>query len=99
MQLPIVCRASILSAIIENLKGFVIIYEGFKSYPEIFLPIAKILHELADEDLIPDSLKVEIKEVAQNIETKSEEMHLLRQPLRLRKVKVIKTAVPKFEER
>lgn len=93
------CRASILSAIIGNLKGFVIIYDGFKSFPEIFLPIAKILHELADEDLMPDSLKAESKDVAQIIETKSQELHLLRQPLRVRKVKVIKTAVPKFEDR
>ncbi|PIN20344.1 Nucleolar protein involved in 40S ribosome biogenesis [Handroanthus impetiginosus] len=91
-------RASILSAIIGNLKGFVTVYEGFKSFPEIFLPISKILHGLAEEDQIPDALKVEIKDVAQHITAKSEEHHLLRQPLRLRKQKIIKTAVPKFEE-
>ncbi|KAG8383019.1 hypothetical protein BUALT_Bualt05G0140300 [Buddleja alternifolia] len=87
-------RASILSAIIGNLKGFVIIYEGFKSFPELFLPISKVLNGLLEEDHIPDALKVEIKDVAQDIRNKSEEHHLLRQPLRIRKVKIIKTAVP-----
>ncbi|KAK4423666.1 Nucleolar protein 14 [Sesamum alatum] len=91
-------RASILFAIIRNLRGFVSIYEGLKSFPEIFLPISKILHELVEEDQIPDALKVEIKDVAQHIESKSQEHNLLRQPLRLRKQKIIKTAVPKFEE-
>ncbi|XP_047971513.1 nucleolar protein 14 isoform X2 [Salvia hispanica] len=91
-------RASILCAIIRNLKGFVDIYEGFKSFPEIFLPMAKILHGLAEEDLIPDALKKEFKDVAQLIETKSEEYQSLRLPLRIRKQKVIKTAIPKFED-
>ncbi|KAL8531509.1 hypothetical protein ACS0TY_008195 [Phlomoides rotata] len=90
-------RASILFAIIGNLKGFVNIYEDFKSFPEMFLPIAKVLHGLAEEH-IPVSLKDEFQEVAKIIESKSEEHHLLRQPLRLRKQKVIKTAIPKFEE-
>lgn len=93
------CRASIVCAIVGNLKGFVNIYEGFKSFPEIFLPIATILHSLAEEDLIADALKAEIKDVAQLIETKSEEFQSLRQPLRTRKVKVIKTAIPKFEDK
>ena len=93
------CRASILCAIIRNLKGFVDIYEGFKSFPEIFLPMAKILHGLAEEDLIPDALKKEFKDVAQLIETKSEEYQSLRLPLRIRKQKVIKTAIPKFEDK
>ncbi|KAL0446980.1 UNVERIFIED_CONTAM: Nucleolar complex protein 14 [Sesamum latifolium] len=91
-------RSSILFAIIGNLKGFVSIYEGLKSFPEIFLPISKILHGLVEEDHIPDALKVEIRDVAGRIESKSQEHNLLRQPLRLRKQKIIKTAVPKFEE-
>ncbi|KAL0327101.1 UNVERIFIED_CONTAM: Nucleolar complex protein 14 [Sesamum angustifolium] len=91
-------RSSILFAIIGNLKGFVSIYEGLKSFPEIFLPISKILHGLVEEAQIPDALKVEIRDVAGRIESKSQEHNLLRQPLRLRKQKIIKTAVPKFEE-
>ncbi|KAL8523619.1 hypothetical protein ACS0TY_013551 [Phlomoides rotata] len=46
-------RASILFAIIGNLKGFVTIYEDFKSFPDMFLPIAKVLHGLAEEEHIP----------------------------------------------
>lgn len=65
----------------------------------MFLPIAKVLHGLAEEEHMPDALKDEFKEVAKLIENKSEEHHLLRQPLRLRKQKVIKTAIPKFEEK
>ncbi|KAG6405565.1 hypothetical protein SASPL_133156 [Salvia splendens] len=80
-------RASILYAVIRSLKGFVDISEGFKSFPEIFLPSAEILDGLAEEDLIPDALKVEIKDVAQLIKTKSEEFQLLRLPLRIRKQK------------
>ncbi|KAL0327103.1 UNVERIFIED_CONTAM: hypothetical protein Sangu_1788300 [Sesamum angustifolium] len=38
------------------------------------------------------------RDVAGRIESKSQEHNLLRQPLRLRKQKIIKTAVPKFEE-
>ncbi|KAL6577748.1 hypothetical protein OROMI_010076 [Orobanche minor] len=91
-------RASILFAIIGNLKGFVKIYEGFKSFPEIFLPISKILYGLSEDDLMPDALKVEIKDTARVIENKSQEHHLLRRPLRIRKQKIIKTAIPKFED-
>ncbi|KAL3636188.1 hypothetical protein CASFOL_020735 [Castilleja foliolosa] len=91
-------RASIIFAIIGNLKGFVNIYGGFKSFPEIFLPISKVLHALIEDNLIPDSLKVEIENIAEQIESKSEEYHLLRQPLRFRKKKIIKTVIPKFEE-
>ncbi|XP_051148566.1 uncharacterized protein LOC127263530 [Andrographis paniculata] len=91
-------RASILLAIIKNLKGFVNIYEELKSFPEIFLPVSKILQELAKEDHMPDALKNEIEDAVEYIENKSKEHHFLRQPLRIRKPKVIKTAVPKFED-
>ncbi|KAL3830598.1 hypothetical protein ACJIZ3_019400 [Penstemon smallii] len=91
-------RASLLFTIIETLKGFANIYEGFKSFPEIFMPIRKLLLELAEDDLVPDALKVEIEDVTKHIENKSQENHLLRQPLRMRKPKIIRTAIPKFEE-
>ncbi|KAL2542866.1 Nop14-like protein [Abeliophyllum distichum] len=93
-----VFRASVLFATIETLKGFVNIYEGFKSFPEIFLPISKLLGELSKQDHIPDALQVQIKDVTQLIEKKAQEFHLLRQPLRMRKPKIIKTEIPKFEE-
>lgn len=91
-------RASILYAVIKNLRGFANIYEELKSFPEIFLPISKVLHGLAEQDHLPEALRTEIKDAALHIENKSDEHHLLRQPLRIRKPKVIKTVVPKFED-
>lgn len=91
-------RVSVLFAIIATLKGFINIYEGFKSFPEIFFPVSKLLLQLAEQDHIPDALKVEIKDAIQHIKNKSQETYLLRQPLRWRKQKIIKTEVPKFEE-
>ncbi|XP_073141164.1 uncharacterized protein [Henckelia pumila] len=91
-------RVGVLFAIIATMKGFVNIYEGFKSFPEIFSPISKLLLQLAEQDHIPDALKVEIQDGIQHIENKCQETYLLRQPLRWRKQKIIKTEVPKFEE-
>ncbi|CAA3019360.1 nucleolar 14, partial [Olea europaea subsp. europaea] len=91
-------RAGVLFANIETLKGFVKSYEGFKSLPEIFLPISKLLGELLKQDYIPDELQVQIVDVNQLIEKKAQEYHLLRQPLRMRKPKIIRTEIPKFEE-
>ncbi|CAA2961759.1 nucleolar 14 [Olea europaea subsp. europaea] len=91
-------RAGVLFANIETLKGFVKSYEGLKSFPEIFLPISKLLGELLKQDYIPDALQVQIMDVNQLIEKKAQEYHLLRQPLRMRKPKIIKTEIPKFEE-
>lgn len=91
-------RVSVLFAIIATLKGFINIYDGFKSFPEIFSPVSKLLLQLAEQDHIPDALKVEIKDAIQHVKNKSQETYLLRQPLRWRKQKIIKTEVPKFEE-
>ncbi|KZV48053.1 nucleolar protein 14 [Dorcoceras hygrometricum] len=91
-------RVSVLFTILATLKGFVNIFEGFKSFPEIFLPVSKLLLQLAEQDHIPDALMVEIKDAVQHIKSKSQETYLLRQPLRWRKQKIIKTEVPKFED-
>lgn len=88
-----------LFAIIATLKGFINTYEGFKSFPEIFSPVSKLLIQLAEQDHIPDALKVEIKDAIQHIKNISQETYLLRQPLRWIKQKIIKTEVPKFEEK
>lgn len=91
-------RIGVLSAIIATMKGFVNMYEGFRSFPEIFSTVSKLLLQLAEQDHISDALKVEIKDAIQHINYKSQETYLLRQPLRWRKQKIIKTEVPKFEE-
>ncbi|KAG9447738.1 hypothetical protein H6P81_013866 [Aristolochia fimbriata] len=91
-------RASVLLTVLETLRGFVRVCEGFSSFPEIFLPVSAQLRELARS--VPDMLQVQMNEVAQLIEDKIGEVHMLRQPLQMRKQKpvLIKLLNPKFEE-
>lgn len=93
-------RASVIAAVAETLKGFVNLYEGFNSFPEIFLPISKVLHKLAGQHCMPEMLKDKLRDVAQFIEKKADEHHVLRQPLQMRKQKPvpIKMLNPKFED-
>ncbi|KAJ4974165.1 hypothetical protein NE237_007339 [Protea cynaroides] len=93
-------RTSVLVSVIEILRGFATIYEGFNSFPEIFLPISTLLHKLAKQENMPNALQNNIKDVAQLIENKAGEHHMLRQPLQMRRQKPvpIKQLVPKFEE-
>ncbi|RAL38320.1 hypothetical protein DM860_002298 [Cuscuta australis] len=93
-------RASILATSMETLQGFINIYEKFNSFPEIFIPISKLLDELAVQKHMPDALQEKINGVIQLIHKKVEYHHVLRQPLRMRKQKPvpIKMFNPKFEE-
>lgn len=93
-------RASVLLTVIETLRGFVSIYEGFSSFPEFFLPISILLVEVAEQDNMPQVLTDKFQDVAQLIKTKADEHHILRQPLQMRKQKpvAIKMLNPKFEE-
>lgn len=93
-------RAGLLLSIIEILHGFVTIYDKMISFPELFLPFLKLLHDLIDQNDMPDALKHRIGEVAQLIQTRIEEHHKLRQPLRMRerKIEPIKLLDPKFVE-
>ncbi|KAJ0914219.1 putative nucleolar protein [Helianthus annuus] len=93
-------RASMLVAVVDTLQGYVNIYEEFKSFPEIFLPISNLLMELEGQDHTPDALKDKIKATVQLINKKADEHHMLRLPLQMRKQKPvpIKLVNPKFEE-
>ncbi|CAI0463404.1 unnamed protein product [Linum tenue] len=93
-------RASVLISVIENLKGFVEIYGGLSSFPETFLPISTLLIGLAEQGNMPPTLQEKFREVALLIKQKVDELHLLRQPLQMRKQKPvpIKLLTPKFEE-
>ncbi|KAJ0736884.1 putative nucleolar protein [Helianthus annuus] len=93
-------RASMLVAVVDTLQGYVNIYEEFKSFPEIFLPISNLLMELEGQDHTPDTLKDKIKATVQLINKKADEHHMLRLPLQMRKQKPvpIKLVNPKFEE-
>ncbi|XP_042501290.1 nucleolar protein 14 [Macadamia integrifolia] len=93
-------RASVLVSVIEMLRGFATVYEGFNSFPEIFLPISTLLHKVAKQENMPDTLQNNIRDVVQFIEIKAREYHMLRQPLQMRKQKLVpvKQLIPKFEE-
>ncbi|CAH8327070.1 unnamed protein product [Eruca vesicaria subsp. sativa] len=93
-------RASILSSVVETLRGFVEINGGLSSFPEIFTPISTLLHQVGDQEKIPQTLREKLEDAAQLIETKSEEHHKQRKPLAMRKQKpvAIRMLNPKFEE-
>ncbi|XP_058081634.1 uncharacterized protein LOC131229663 [Magnolia sinica] len=93
-------RASVLVSLVETVRGFVNIYEGLSSFPEIFVPFSALMHKLAKQENVPDSLRDNMMDVAQLIEKKADEHHMLRQPLQMRKQKPvpIKLLNPKFEE-
>ncbi|KAJ8548042.1 hypothetical protein K7X08_021278 [Anisodus acutangulus] len=92
-------RASMLVTVLETLQGFVNVYKELISFPEIFMPISKLLCKLAGENHIPDALREKIKDVSQLIVMKAQEHHMLRQPLKMRKKKrvPIRMVNPKFE--
>ncbi|KAF9624425.1 hypothetical protein IFM89_011433 [Coptis chinensis] len=93
-------RAGMLMSLIETLRGFVSVYEGYNSFPEIFLPISTLLGEVLRQDNIPGALQDNIRDVSELIEKKAGEHHMLRRPLQMRKQKPvpIKLLNPKFEE-
>ncbi|KAG5061777.1 hypothetical protein GLYMA_02G003100v4 [Glycine max] len=93
-------RASVLVAVFETLQGYINVYEGLSSFPEMFLPIFKLLNEIAEQKNMPNALRDKIKDVAELIKLKVDEHHTLRRPLQMRKQKPvpIKLLNPKFEE-
>lgn len=90
-----------LITVLETLQGFVNVYKELISFPEIFMPISKLLCKLAGENHIPDALREKMKDVSQLIDMKSQEHYMLRQPLKMRKKKPlpIRMLNPKFEEK
>ncbi|MQL95018.1 hypothetical protein Taro_027685 [Colocasia esculenta] len=93
-------RASVLVAVVETLHGFVNVYERLSSFPEIFLPVSSLLHEVIKQDTTPEMLRRKMASVAEHIEKKADEFQMLRQPLQMQKQKPapIKLLNPKFEE-
>ncbi|XP_057743067.1 uncharacterized protein LOC130961303 [Arachis stenosperma] len=93
-------RASVLVAVVETLQGYVEVYEGLSSFPEIFLPILRILFEISEQKNMPNALREKIKDVTELIKANIDKHHTLRRPLQMRKQKPvpIKLLNPKFEE-
>ncbi|KEH42220.1 putative nucleolar protein [Medicago truncatula] len=93
-------RASVLVTSVETLQGYINAYDNLSSFPEIFLPILRLLLEIAEQKNMPNALRDKIKDVAELIKLKVDEHHTLRRPLQMRKQKLvpIKLLNPKFEE-
>jgi len=94
-------RASVLVTSVETLQGYINAYDNLSSFPEIFLPILRLLLEIAEQKNMPNALRDKIKDVAELIKLKVDEHHTLRRPLQMRKQKPvpIKLLNPKFEEK
>lgn len=82
-------RASVLVTAIETLQGYINAYEGLSSFPEIFLPVLKLLTEIAEQSNTPNALREKINVVAGVIKLKADECHALRRPLQMRKQKPV----------
>ncbi|CAG7893135.1 unnamed protein product [Brassica rapa] len=93
-------RASILSSVVETLRGFVEINGGLSSFPEMFMPISTLLYQVGNQEKIPQTLREMLEDAAELIEKKTEEHHKQRKPLAMRKQKpvAIRMVNPKFEE-
>lgn len=93
-------RASVLMSVIDTLRGFVEIYEGYNAFPELFLPVSTLLRKLLGQENIPAAIRDNITVVVELIEKKAGEHHMFRVPLQMRKQKPvpIKLLNPKFEE-
>ncbi|KAH0454672.1 hypothetical protein IEQ34_016596 [Dendrobium chrysotoxum] len=64
-------KASMLSFVVKILMEFVIMYQSLSSFPEIFLPIAVMLHEVLHGAKLPGILRSNMEEVAGLIRTKA----------------------------
>uniref|UniRef100_A0A7N0U7V8 Nucleolar protein 14 n=1 Tax=Kalanchoe fedtschenkoi TaxID=63787 RepID=A0A7N0U7V8_KALFE len=93
-------RAGIMISLVETLGGFIEVYESFSSFPELFLPISKLMIEAANGENMPGEMQDKLKELAKLINRKAQGHYVLRQPLQMQKQKPlpIKLVNPKFEE-
>ncbi|KAF3782230.1 Nucleolar protein 14 [Nymphaea thermarum] len=93
-------RAGALFSMTETLRGFVHIYDGISSFPELFGPVRSLLSEVSGQEKLPELLRNKMIELADTISKKSDELLMLRQPVQMRKQRPvpIKQFNPKFEE-
>uniref|UniRef100_A0ACD5V2I2 Uncharacterized protein n=1 Tax=Avena sativa TaxID=4498 RepID=A0ACD5V2I2_AVESA len=93
-------KAGVLLSVAECLKGFVIIHEDIRSFPEIFMPISSLLQQIMEKSHLPAPLREISHEVIDFIKKRSDEHYASRDPLQMRKQKPepIKQLNPKFEE-
>ncbi|CAN6470712.1 unnamed protein product [Victoria cruziana] len=84
----------------ETLRGFVHIYDGFSSFPELFGPVHSLLSEVSGQEKLPELLRDKMIELADLISKKADELLMLRRPVQMRKQRPvpIKQFNPKFED-
>jgi nucleolar protein 14 len=94
-------RTGVLLSVVECLRGFVIIHEELRSFPEIFMPISSLLQQILEKSDLPSLLREICHEVIDFIKKRSDEHYASREPLQMRKQKPepIKQLNPKFEEK
>jgi len=65
------------------------------------MPISTLLHQIGNQEKIPQTLKEKLEDVAKLIEKKTDDHHKERKPLSMRKHKpvAIRMVNPKFEEK
>lgn len=93
-------KVGVLLSVAECLRGFVIIHEEQRSFPEIFMPISSLLQQILEKSDLPALLREIFHEVIDFIKKRSDENYASREPLQMRKQKPepIKQLNPKFEE-
>ncbi|KAM0862821.1 hypothetical protein ACQ4PT_045009 [Festuca glaucescens] len=93
-------RTGVLLSVVECLRGFVIIHEELRSFPEIFMPISSLMQQILEKSDLPALLRDFFHEVIDFIKKRSAEHYASREPLQMRKQKPepIKQLNPKFEE-
>ncbi|KAK8961693.1 hypothetical protein KSP40_PGU014527 [Platanthera guangdongensis] len=93
-------KASLLSSAMKSLIEFINLYQGLVAFPEIFLPIESLLHQVLQGPKLPKILRSNIEEITAMIRKKSLELQSSRRPLEMRKRRPepIKLLTPKFEE-
>ncbi|KAL8142980.1 hypothetical protein V2J09_016012 [Rumex salicifolius] len=93
-------RASILASVVETLRGFVDTYKKLNGFPEIFMPILKLLAELSKQQNMEGPLLDKLNGLADLIKEATTENHAVRQPIQMTKKKppMIKVLNPKYED-
>lgn len=93
-------KTGVLLSVVECLRGFVIIHEELRSFPEIFMPISSLLQQILEKSDLPALLGELLHEVIGFIKKRSAEHYASREPVQMRKQKPepIKQLNPKFEE-
>ncbi|KAL8152128.1 hypothetical protein V2J09_021936 [Rumex salicifolius] len=93
-------RASVLVSVVETLRGFVDAYIKLEAFPELFVPIFKLLVELSNQQSLEGPLLDKVKGLADLIKEAVDKQHDVRLPIEMGKKKapMIQFLTPKYED-